>query len=250
MTNPTKGKRTMPQTKRFFSLPRAFTLIELVIVVAIIAILAAIAVPNFLEAQVRSKVSRAKADIRTVATALEAYAVDNNHYPPTPFVENDILRVVPDLLSAPVSYLSTAQFSDPFLSTDVGDFEAPAGKDAQGNPTTYTWAPCPDSDPLCTDYEPKNATAGHRYYYQSNRDGRRSAGVEAALLEFSVPKQGAWIMASLGPDKGRDVVLASSPGEVDVYIPYDPTNGTISFGDIIRTQKESEGSISGTNSGL
>ena len=59
----------------------AFTLIELLIVVAIIAILAAIAVPNFLEAQTRSKVSRAKADMRSMATALEAYAVDNNVFP-------------------------------------------------------------------------------------------------------------------------------------------------------------------------
>ncbi|PKQ18823.1 MAG: hypothetical protein CVT66_11890, partial [Actinobacteria bacterium HGW-Actinobacteria-6] len=61
---------------------RAFTLIELLIVVAIIAILAAIAVPNFLEAQTRSKVSRAKADMRSLTTAIESYAVDNNVYPP------------------------------------------------------------------------------------------------------------------------------------------------------------------------
>ncbi|HBF34197.1 TPA: hypothetical protein DDW35_06500 [Candidatus Sumerlaeota bacterium] len=59
----------------------AFTLIELLIVVAIIAILAAIAVPNFLEAQIRSKVSRAQSDMRSLATGIECYRVDNNSYP-------------------------------------------------------------------------------------------------------------------------------------------------------------------------
>jgi prepilin-type N-terminal cleavage/methylation domain-containing protein len=58
-----------------------FTLIELLIVVAIIAILAAIAVPNFLEAQTRAKISRVKNDLRTLATGLEAYMVDSNKYP-------------------------------------------------------------------------------------------------------------------------------------------------------------------------
>src|SRR5687767_14671971 len=61
---------------------KGFTLIELLIVVAIIAILAAIAVPNFLEAQVRAKVSRGRADMRSVTTAIESYAVDNGKYPP------------------------------------------------------------------------------------------------------------------------------------------------------------------------
>jgi prepilin-type N-terminal cleavage/methylation domain-containing protein len=60
---------------------RGFTLIELLIVVAIIAILAAIAVPNFLEAQTRAKVSRVKADMRTCATAIESYTVDWNEEP-------------------------------------------------------------------------------------------------------------------------------------------------------------------------
>jgi prepilin-type N-terminal cleavage/methylation domain-containing protein len=62
-------------------LRRGFTLIELLIVVAIIAILAAIAVPNFLEAQTRSKVSRLFADMRTIALAMEMYRTDNNDYP-------------------------------------------------------------------------------------------------------------------------------------------------------------------------
>jgi len=59
---------------------KGFTLIELLIVVAIIAILAAIAVPNFLEAQVRAKVSRTHNDLRALAVAEEAYWVDWNSY--------------------------------------------------------------------------------------------------------------------------------------------------------------------------
>ena len=57
---------------------RAFTLIELLIVVAIIGILAAMAVPNFLNAQVRAKIGRVYADLRSIQTALEMYTIDNN----------------------------------------------------------------------------------------------------------------------------------------------------------------------------
>jgi type II secretion system protein G len=60
---------------------KGFTLIELLIVVAIIAILAAIAIPNFLAAQTRAKVSRVHEEMRGMATGLESYFVDNNGYP-------------------------------------------------------------------------------------------------------------------------------------------------------------------------
>ncbi|KPL08955.1 hypothetical protein AMJ85_07450, partial [candidate division BRC1 bacterium SM23_51] len=53
---------------------------RVLIVVAIIAILALIAVPNFLEAQLRAKVSRIQTDMRTIKTAMEAYFVDHNSY--------------------------------------------------------------------------------------------------------------------------------------------------------------------------
>jgi general secretion pathway protein G len=60
---------------------KGFTLIELLIVVAIIGIIAAIAIPNLLNAIDRSKQKRTMADMRSVGTACEEYAIDNNYYP-------------------------------------------------------------------------------------------------------------------------------------------------------------------------
>src|SRR5438094_10018421 len=59
---------------------KGFTLIELLIVVAIIGIIAAIAIPNLLNAVQRGKQKRTMGDIRTIATAIEAYGVDNSQY--------------------------------------------------------------------------------------------------------------------------------------------------------------------------
>lgn len=60
---------------------RGFALIELVVAVAIIGIVAAIAMPNLLDALDRGRQSSTAADMRTIATALERYAFDHHRYP-------------------------------------------------------------------------------------------------------------------------------------------------------------------------
>lgn len=55
-----------------------FTLVEIMIVVAIIALLAAIAVPGFLRARKRSQATRVLNDLRSISSAVDQYAIENN----------------------------------------------------------------------------------------------------------------------------------------------------------------------------
>ena len=57
---------------------RAFTLVEIMIVVSIIALLAALAVPGFLRARKRSQASRIINDLRLIDSAVDQYAIENN----------------------------------------------------------------------------------------------------------------------------------------------------------------------------
>ncbi|MFB3788656.1 MAG: prepilin-type N-terminal cleavage/methylation domain-containing protein [bacterium] len=106
----------------------SFTLIELLIVVAIIGILAAIAVPNFLNAQIRATVARAFADLKALNTALMAYYVDHNAYPPDydsnqvpgvsiPGPGNEIMTYAE--LTTPIGYMSSIPM-DPFFLGPAG----------------------------------------------------------------------------------------------------------------------------------
>jgi type II secretory pathway pseudopilin PulG len=124
------------EPERAFAEGRALPLIELLIVVAIIAILAAIAVPNFLEAQTRSKVSRTLADMRTIRTGLETYYVDNNKYPETDQAISGATAGKRSYfrLTTPVAYLTsipgspfkekygTASLADPKLASTINGY--------------------------------------------------------------------------------------------------------------------------------
>jgi competence protein ComGC len=83
---------------------RAYTFFELLIVAAIIMLLAAIAVPNFLEARIRASVSRSKADLALLKMGIEAYRLDHRAYPPNAVTgvssAGDLV-----VLTTPVAYL-------------------------------------------------------------------------------------------------------------------------------------------------
>ena len=99
----------------------AFTLIELLIVVAIIGILAAIAVPNFMNAQVRAKIARVYSDFKSLGTAIEMYRMDNNQYPGgdhwktgTSWWMKHTYRY--HVLTTPIAYITTIPI-DPFQTS-------------------------------------------------------------------------------------------------------------------------------------
>ena len=231
---------------------QGFTLIELLIVVAIIAILAAIAVPNFLEAQTRAKVSRVKNDMRALSVAMESYRVDINKYPcrtainttmgpgnkslqPT-WCGGDLYVQYLTGLTSPVAYMSGLAFRDPFQPKDA-KIEA------------NQWFPA--------DY------AGSFFYtqYGSSDGASRSWG---EMMRTPPPNGGNWkcvpdiegyCIGSHGPDRlyggpeygifamqngTAGITLTTNAGDwvVKAYgnpgCYYDPTNGTVSFGDIAR----------------
>lgn len=181
---------------------RGFTLIELLIVVAIIAILAAIAVPNFLESQTRSKVARVRADMRSIALSLEAYHLDNNSYPyvPETFVD---LRARLRQVTTPISYLTSIP-ADPFVRRAE---------------TLYGIGSIEDS-------------TGAAYVYNT---GNALVGVGIGDPN-SLTRQG-WALTSAGPDLRIHFPywpFAETFIVSNAYLDfiYDPTNGVVSPGEI------------------
>ncbi len=185
----------------------AFTLIELLIVVAIIAILAAIAVPNFLEAQTRAKVSRAKADIASLATALETYRLDHNAYPPNNVqvftgAPTSLMEARHAFLTTPVAYITSIP-DDPFGDrVNVSDYTGLFGEKRY---RTYDLLQFEDP------------ASFESLVYKSE-----------LVVIHGYPQGMLWLTASQGPD--GTVGLNTAIGLV-----YDPTNGTTSAGDVLRT---------------
>lgn len=202
---------------------KGFTLIELLIVVAIIAILAAIAVPNFLEAQTRAKVSRSKADMRSMATAAGAYQVDYNDFPQNYGLTFPFKKILSQL-STPVAYMTDAHIPDAF-----GNIAYP---DLGGQFVYYFFNLNPTEDLMEVVYnQTLNYTPETLQVMYDARYAIIGVGPDR-IAEFD------WIQPPFGTGSGVDAInhegyIFTTGG--DGF--YDPTNGTISKGDILRTAR-------------
>lgn len=155
-----------------------FTLVELLIVVLILAILASIVAPNLMEFATRSKVARAQAELSTLATALEAYHVEWNSYPPTPLSSLSDRASRLRFLTTPIAYISS-------LPNEVFDLK-------EGEPEPYAFWSANLNDAM--KYSPM-------YFYLPDEQARN----------------GRWVLFSRGPDIDYEAAVEEGGGGLLMY---------------------------------
>ncbi len=181
-----------------------------VILLPCFVILAAIAVPNFLEAQTRAGASRVRADLRILATAIESYHIDNNEFPAAttlPEMTHDFDRL---------DETARQQEQIPTFARRNWHTDEDPGVKSLTTPVAYLTRMFPD---------PFASPAGMGFRYWT--DG------------------GGWIVWSSGPDKEYAITDPSEvyssdepqPSDALLHRSWDPTNGTISPGDIWRVRQ-------------
>lgn len=180
---------------------RGFTLIELLIAVFIIGVLASIAVPNFMQAQVKAKVARSLGDLKTIAEGVELYRTDRGTVLQTdgPFAPSYFDRLRP--LTTPIAYITDLP-TDPFQ---------------------------PMKSPFMFPEEEAHLWQNRMYVYnRGDAENGASHGAKKQAFGFT------WSVAGTGPDHRINYpYYFFPPGFVmpEWYI-YNPSNGTISGGEI------------------
>lgn len=210
----------------------AFSIIELAVILAIIALLTIIALPNFVDSQTRTSVSRAKAEMRSLATALESYRIGQpnpsiQYYPDCHTFGASMSYMsdgpILERLSTPVAYISNSSLRDPFPVR----YRISVANAASISSATLIAAVTGDAN---FDY--------NCYYYQSWNGSTRTALNSIPPYPTTAT---AWLLHSSGPDKAYynlGGILATddiSQLPYTMQMIYDPTNGLSSPGSIWRT---------------
>jgi len=220
-----------------------FTLIELLFVVATIAILAAIAVPNFLEAQTRSKLARFRVDLSVISLGLNRYYADHGSYPPN---HPEVTSYLTTALDSPIMAegYTTAPATAKMTWHEVNGFSSHDQEAAYkmvklpplyynsrqlnllSTPVAYLESGIP-VDVFGT-YKTLRPTYLNSYDLFANDKRTTYPG----LWGSHVTSATLVVMTGMGPD-----------GEINAehplngpWVSYDATNGTVSDGDIIYTE--------------
>lgn len=116
---------------------KGFTLVEIMIVVAIIALLAAIAIPNLLRARITANDAAAQATLKTLSTAYETFAAANNGVYPT--AESQMISATPPYIGQTYSGRNTGGYTYT-VTPGTGGYTIVASvntKNSTGSVTSY-----------------------------------------------------------------------------------------------------------------
>lgn len=116
---------------------KGFTLVEIMIVIAIVALLAAIAIPNLLRARVNANESNAQATLKSIATAMESYASANNGKYPTAIT--DLTGATPPYLNEDLTALSRHGYTMACGTLTAGAYSCTATPTTCGKTGTKTY---------------------------------------------------------------------------------------------------------------
>jgi len=187
---------------------KGFTIVELLIVIAIISVITAIAVPNFMSANIRAKVSGVRSEMGSIAIALEDYKIDNKSYPSQPedsgLGPDEIAEADKTISETTVAglgkliYPTTSDKTEVYLSRIPGDPFNEKGKE---------------------DWDGSGEAHNHHYSYFTTGDTTPTG----------------WALVSYGPDGDKDIdnyteAKNAVNNGTDLY---NPDSGITSGGDIV-----------------
>lgn len=190
---------------------QGFSLIELVIVVLVVSILAAIAIPNFKNAQVRAEVVDTYANLRAISYSLFHYQIDQGDL--IPYNPNRALRF--NLLTSPIIYISDQKvLQDPFAK----EIYSQDGYLVE-NPNPYY------------DYFPFRS----HFLFGLREDEKKQFLSEPISLEIAKTRinNPGYALSSIGPTRRPGYGIYLRRNIYDIPNVYAPSNGLYSIGTIV-----------------